>query len=272
MKSLKFLGLAWLTLSLMSGCQKGDSSDDILEDSRTQIVQSLSGQDIFRAVYFYEGPAVALIPSIDLEFFNKIYETFTPEDIREYNDFKTEIVTTIDKLSGDFFEFFEQEMTSGDHFRIVKAMDRSMFEYQKALLSIDKYAEVIEKIDPVDLRYENFLDENGNFNSTLLLKRIEEELGEEFFLNFPDLSNKGACLILGIVVVVYVGAAVAVVVGVAAAIVFAGAAGTWLAIAHGFAGGTASQTHQGDIDQLVNKDDQLRIEEFVNDISIGLAR
>ena len=237
-----------------------------------EIVHSLSGEDIFRAVYFYEGPAVSLIPSIDLDFFNKIYETFTVEDIQEYKAYKAEIVRAIDQLNADFFDYFENEMTSGDHFRIVKAMDRSMFEYQKALLSIDKYAEVIEKIDPVDLRYENFLDENGHFNSALLLQRIEEELGEDFFLNFPDLSNKGACIILGIVVVVYVGAAVAVVVGVAAAIVFAGAAGTWLAISHEWAGGTVSQTHQGDIDQFVAKEDQLRIDQFVNDISLGLAR
>ena len=272
MKSLKILGLAWLALSLMSGCQKGDNSINTHEDSRLELVNSLSGEEIFRAVYFYEGPAVTLIPSIDMDFFNKIYETFTPEDIQEYDDFKSEIVNTINGLNQDFFDFFKREMTSGDHYRIVKAMDRSMFEYHKALLSIDKYAEVIEKIDPVDLRYENFLDENGHFNGALLLKRIEEELGEDFFLNFPDLSNKGACIILGIVVVVYVGAAVAVVVGVAAAIVFAGAAGTWLAIAHGTAGGTFHQTHRGDIDQLVAREDQLRIDEFVNDISIGLAR
>ena len=272
MKSSQLIGLVLLTLTTLAGCQKNDSNYDNSETSRLQIVNSLGGEDIFRAVYFYEGNAVELIPSIDLEFFNKIYETLSPGDIEEYLQFKSEIITAIDEFSSDFFEYFENEMTSGDHFRIIKAMDRSMFEYQKAILAINKNAKHIANIDPVDLRYENFLDENGNFNSVLLRQRIEEELGEEFFLNFPDISSKGACLVLGVVVVVYVGAAIAVVVGVAAAIVVAGAAGTWLAFAHGTAGGTFSQTHQGDFDQLVAKDDQLRIDQFVNDISIGLAR
>ena len=272
MKSLKNLGLAILLLSFFAGCQKNDSNFNTSEESRLDIVNDLSGQDIFRAVYFYEGPAVELIPSIDLEFFHKIYDTFNTEEIKEYEDFKSEIVKTIDEASADFFEFFEKEMTSGDHFRIVKAMDRSMFEYQKALLSIDEYAKIVENIDPVDLRYENFLDENGNFDRMALQNRIEEELGEDFFLNLPNVSNKGACIILGIVVVVYVGAAIAVVVGVAAAIVAAGAAGTWLAFYHSAAGGTFHQTHQGDIDQLAAKDDQLLIDTFVNDISIGFAR
>ncbi len=272
MKSLQIIGLALLALTSLAGCQKNDSNPELIEASRKQLVNSLNGEEIFRAVYFYEGNAVDLIPSIDMEFFNKIYETLTPDDIVEYQQFKTDIVGAIDQLSSDFFGYFEKEMTSGDHFRIVRAMDRSMFEYQKAILSIDEYGELLQKIDPVDLRYENFLDENGNFDSILLRQRIEEELGEEFFLNFPDLSSKGACIVLGVVVVVYVGAAIAVVVGVAAAIVFAGAAGTWLAVDHGIVGGTFSQTHQGDIDQLVGKEDQLRIDQFVNDISIGLAR
>lgn len=272
MKSLKILGLAILLLSLFAACEKNESNFKTNEESRLEIVNALSGQDIFRAVYFYEGPAVELIPSIDLEFFNKIYDTFNAEEIKEYEDFKSEIIETIDTLSADFFDFFEKEMTSGDHFRIVKAMDRSMFEYHKAILSIDEYAKIVENIDPVDLRYENFLDEEGNFDRMALQDRIEEELGEDFFLNLPNVSNKGACIILGIVVVVYVGAAVAVVVGVAAAIVVAGAAGTWLAISHDFAGGTFHQTHRGEIDQLVSRDEQLMIETFVNDISIGLVR
>ncbi len=272
MKSLQIFGLALLALISLVGCQKNDANYETGKSSRLQIVNSLNGEDIFRAVYFYEGKAVELIPSIDMDFFNKIYETLGPEELEEYQQFKSEIITAIDEFSSDFFDYFEKEMTSGDHFRIVKAMDRSMFEYQKAILYVDKNAEHIKSIEPVDLRYENFLDENGNFNSVLLRQRIEEELGEEFFLNFPDVSSKEACLVLGVVVVVYVGAAIAVVVGVAAAIVVAGAAGTWLAFAHGTAGGTFSQTHQGDFDQLVSKDDRLQIDQFVNDISVGLAR
>ncbi|MGB5817902.1 MAG: hypothetical protein WBG90_00360 [Saonia sp.] len=235
------------------------------------IVDSIDGEDIFRAVYFFEGSATELIPSIDVDYVNKILETFQESELQEFDNYKNEIINSIEFNNPVFFKEFENQMTSGDHFKVKEAMDKSMFEYEKAILTLNEYG-IISELPSIDMQYEQFLDEEGNFDRTALIQRIEEileENGYDFKSNISKYGNKGSCIVLGLVVVVVVGAAIAAVVGVVGGFYLALVAGQYLAISEGGGGDVVDDPFTED--DKGNRD-QLRVEIFINDIANGLDR
>ncbi len=77
---------------------------------------ALTGSEIFRGVFFLDGPAVDQVPSL-----SRLAAGFA-EDKRD-RAMQAEIMERIERNRPGFFDWFSREVTSGDHLRVRGALD-----------------------------------------------------------------------------------------------------------------------------------------------------
>lgn len=80
-----------------------------------------SGQDLFKAIYFADGPAAGLIP--ELQGFEIENYTTDAAQIQRTRDFQQQVINQIQATQPAFFTGFGEVMTSGNHYAIDQKLD-----------------------------------------------------------------------------------------------------------------------------------------------------
>jgi SdpC family antimicrobial peptide len=78
--------------------------------------QTYSGVDIFKGIYFAEGPVAQMMP--ELRDYNIRNYTSDAEEIQESLDYQAEVISRIKSDDASYFQNFKAAMTSGNHYQI----------------------------------------------------------------------------------------------------------------------------------------------------------
>lgn len=254
-----------LSLSII-GCTS-ESTIDMLKDGQNENqsylyrnqsdVNKLTGEDIFRGIYFFEGSIPEMIPSMESESAKTFIENLDDDIKQNLEDFKQELITKIKANNSTFFDDFKRDITSGDHFKVKEALDKSMFEYEKVIMSYSEIDDVVSEFENSNIEYEDFIDSNGEFDTELYKNTLADLFGDYNGGNVSELFFCAA-IVAAVVVIIYYGAAIAGAVGVVGGIYLWVAAGQYIAFAQ----------HYTEI--ISSNRNQLKVEVFIDEISNNL--
>lgn len=232
----------------------GESENQSYLQKSQSDIKNLTGEEIFRGIYFFEGTVPDMIPSMEAES-AKAFIKSLDEDIKvNLEDFKQELITKIQANNNTFFDDFKRDITSGSHFKVKEALDKSMFEYEKVIMSYSEIDDVVEEFENSNIEYEDFIDGNGEFDTELYKNTLEDLYGDYDGGNVSELFFCAA-IVAAVVVIIYYGAAIAGAVGVVGGIYLWVAAGQYLAFAQ----------HYSEI--ISSNRNQLKVEVFIDEIS-----
>lgn len=218
-------------------------------------LKDLTGEEIFKGIYFFEGVVPDLIPSMEAKTAKAFIENLD-EDIKDnLEDFKEELITKIYQNNNSFFDDFKKDITSGNQFKVKEALDKSMFEYEKVIMSYSEINNLVQEFEDSNIQYEDFIDSNGEFNTTLYKQTLADLFGD---------SNNNteylfcAAIVAAVVVIIYYGAAIAGAVAVVGGIYLWVAAGQYVAFAQHYT-------------QIFSREqNDLMVEVFIDEISNNL--
>lgn len=217
-------------------------------------IEKLTGEEIFRGIYFFEGDVPDMIPSMDSASTKAFIENLDQDIKDNLADFKQELVTKIQANNSTFFNDFKRDITSGNHFKIKEALDKSMFEYEKVIMSYSEINDVVDEFENSNIQYEDFIDSNGEFDTELYKSTLADLFGDYNGGNTSELFFCAA-IVAAVVVIIYYGAAIFGAVGVVGGIYLWVAAGQYLAFAQ----------HYSEI--YSSNKNQLKVEVFIDEIS-----
>ena len=263
MKNVKVIFSAILVFILLFHSCTDNNQDLVLQtDDASLDMTSLSGQDIFEGIFFHTGEVAKTIAIEEYERSVKAIGELSTEKLMELNDIQNEIISTININAPTFFVEFFTEMTSGDHYRIQKAFDRSLFEFNNALLSIPAISDVADIMRKEKLNFDDYVDDDGVVD----FESFEKKLVEIFGYNTSSYDESGKCIIAAVVIVALyavVAAAAAAIAGavtVVGGFAFALVAGQEIAVTGTSRGEQVNWYKNG-------SNPSLRMEVFINDVS-----
>jgi hypothetical protein len=196
-----FFFVAFILAILVSSCTPND--EGVLQNS-------VSGEDLFKAVLFANGGAAKRIPSYkeSLSLFNNYAET-NPDAYKAYLDFINEITTEIKVANPSFFDDFKKHIVSDNYFEMDQALRGALQTFQYTGLHSKKYSYAFTKSQEIKKDIENNIDlskidPKSPEGKKVINDYINKKYQEDLQLTDGDKTARGLCIVAYAVIAVVV--------------------------------------------------------------------
>lgn len=162
---------------------------------------TLSGKDIFKDIFFFQGPFTDSYPALK-EHKAKINAFGTSESVAvwtEINSFADEVMAYIDQRDPKYFSNFKTVITSGDNYAITDAIVEATALMEAAAFSSEKYGSYMHTVndimtDPVLSEEIMSLDLSTEGGRARLAEIMEASSGQETSL-IPCIPGGFFCVV-----------------------------------------------------------------------------
>jgi SdpC family antimicrobial peptide len=162
----------------------------------------MTGEDIFKAVFFLEGKLADKLPSLknSVQQRGKLYtdEQMSRKEFIEKNKFIEDMITNIQSVNQSFFKNFKREMQSKDVDRINMALNEASNVYIKAGLLSKTYGKVFKNAMNIA---ENIDISKYNIHTKEGMEKLKKDIKDS---QVSVSTDPETCIALFVVVVVAV--------------------------------------------------------------------